>query len=325
MDVLVTGGAGFIGSNLVRGLLDIGERVRVLDDLSTGRAENLDGVLDGVDLVHGDIRVPETVRWATEGAEVVYHLAALPSVARSVADPLPTHRVNVDGTLNLLQAALAAGVRRVVYASSSSVYGDTPTLPKHEDMPVSPLSPYAASKLAGEAYCRAFATAYGLETTGLRFFNVFGPRQDPGSEYAAVVPTFITAMLDGRSPQIFGDGTQSRDFTFVGNVVQACQLAAAAPPAAGQVMNVGCGARTSLLELVGELNDLLGTRIEPSFSEPRTGDVRHSEAAIARAEELIGYRPAVGVREGLAETVEWFSGRTPAETRQSSLDRQIGR
>jgi UDP-glucose 4-epimerase len=309
MTILVTGGAGFIGSNLVHFLAASGYPIRVLDDLSTGSLDNLADVQSAVEAVTGDICDPEAVRRAMEGVEIVYHLAALPSVARSLVDPASTNRVNVDGTLNVLQFAKDAGVRRVVYASSSSVYGDTPTLPKDETMAQAPMSPYAASKLAGEAYCRAFATAFGLETVSLRFFNVFGPRQNPASEYAAAVPRFVTRMLAGERPEIFGDGHQSRDFTFVVNVVRACVLAGSAPGASGLAVNVGCGERISLLELVETINNLLGTRIEPVFAPPRPGDVRHSQASISKARDVLGYEPEVSVREGLAETLRWFSER----------------
>jgi nucleoside-diphosphate-sugar epimerase len=308
VNVLVTGGAGFIGSNLVRSLAADGHAVRVLDDLSTGRRENLDGVAGRVEVVVGDVRDRPLVREAVGGVEVVYHLAALPSVARSVADPRASHEVNVDGTLNVLLAAGDAGVRRLVYASSSSVYGDTPVLPKHEDMPASPRSPYAAAKLAGEAYCRAFSHVYPLEAVCLRFFNVFGPRQDPASQYAAVVPRFVTRMLAGEPAEVTGDGRQTRDFTYVANAVEACRLAAAAgPEAVGQAMNVGCADRISVLDLVHLINQLLGERLDPVFTPARPGDVRDSQAAIARAERLIGYRPLVPVREGLAATVRWFA------------------
>jgi UDP-N-acetylglucosamine/UDP-N-acetyl-alpha-D-glucosaminouronate 4-epimerase len=308
MNVLVTGGAGFIGSSLVRALAGDGHSVRVLDDLSTGRAGNLDGVAGDVELLEGDVRDPAAVAKAVDGAEVVHHLAALPSVARSVADPRTSHEVNVDGTLNLLLAAADAGVRRLVFASSSSVYGDTPVLPKHEDMPVSPRSPYAASKLAAEGYCRAFARVSPLETVCLRFFNVFGPRQDPASQYAAVVPRFVTRMLAGRPAQVTGDGHQTRDFTFVDNAVQACRLAAGAgPEAVGEAMNVGCGDRISVLDLVELVNDLLERPLAPEFVPARPGDVRDSQAAVARAERLIGYRPLVPVRDGIAATVRWFA------------------
>jgi nucleoside-diphosphate-sugar epimerase len=309
VNVLVTGGAGFIGSNLVGALAGDGHPVRVLDDLSTGHKENLDGVAGNVEVVLGDVRDRALVRGALDGVEVVFHLAALPSVARSVADPRASHEVNVDGTLNVLLAAGDAGVRRLVYASSSSVYGDTPLLPKHEEMPVSPRSPYAAAKLAGEAYCRAFSHVYPLETVCLRFFNVFGPRQDPASQYAAVVPRFVTRMLAGRPAEVTGDGRQTRDFTFVANAVEACRLAASAgPEAVGQAMNVGCADRISVLDLVGLINDLLGQRLDPVFTPARPGDVRDSQASTDKAKRLIGYRPLVPVREGMAATVRWFAG-----------------
>jgi nucleoside-diphosphate-sugar epimerase len=308
VSVLVTGGAGFIGSNLVRSLATDGEAVRVLDDFSTGRSENLAGLGGQVELVKADVRDQVQVGRAVAGVEVVYHLAALPSVARSVADPRASHQVNVDGTLNVLLAARDAGVRRLVYASSSSVYGDTPELPKHEEMPVSPRSPYAASKLAGEAYCRGFARVYPLETVCLRFFNVFGPHQDPASQYAAVVPRFITRMLAGLPAEVTGDGHQTRDFTFVANAVEACRRAAAAgPEAVGETMNIGCGDRISVLDLVDLINDLLGQAIAPVFTAPRPGDIRDSKAAVAKACDLIGYRPLVTVRDGLAATIGWFA------------------
>lgn len=303
MSVLVTGGAGFIGSNVVHHLVASGEQVRVLDDLSTGSAANLRGIEDKVELVIDDVRDPAAVWGAMTGVDVVYHLAALPTVARSVADPIGVNSVNVEGTLNVLVAARDADARRVVYASSSSVYGDTPTLPKYEDMATSPQSPYAASKLAGEMYCRAFTSVYGLETVSLRFFNVFGPGQDPASEYAAVIPRFISRMLAGEPPIIFGDGRQSRDFTYVDNAVRACVLAASAgPESAGEAMNVACGARITLLELVESLKEAVGTGLEPQFAPPRPGDVRHSLAAVGKAERLIGYVPSVLVRDGLART-----------------------
>ena len=312
MSVLVTGGAGFIGSNLVAALVADGSSVRVLDDLSTGSMANLGEVSEDVEVMVGDVRAPDQVRRALDGSEVVYHLAALPRVARSVADPFGTHLVNVNGTLNILVAARDAGVRRVVFASSSSVYGDTPTLPKHEDMAPRPQSPYAASKVAGEGYCRAFSNVFGMQAVSLRFFNVFGPRQDPSGEYATAVPRFISRLLAGERPTIFGDGKQSRDFTHIDNVVRACRSAAEAPRhIAGEAINVGCGERTSLLELIDMMNDIIGTSIEPVFAEPRPGDVRDTEASVEKARELLGYTPAVGLREGLERTVAWFAREAP--------------
>ena len=310
MGVLITGGAGFIGSNLCRSLAAARESVRILDDLSTGSRANLSDLNGAVDLMVGDVRNPWTVRRAMDGIDVVFHLAALPTVARSMADPHRSHDVNVTGTLNVLQAAREEEVRVLVYASSSSIYGDTPTLPKHEGMDPTPRSPYAASKLAGEAYCRAFHHAFGLPTVSLRFFNVFGPRQDPGSEYAAVIPRFATLMMEGRPPVIFGDGAQSRDFTFVANAVQACILAAeAGPDAAGEAMNVGCGQQITLVGLVAVMNRLLGTSIEPLHTDSRPGDVRHSRADLSKAQRLLGYQPLVDLDEGLAQTLGWLSER----------------
>jgi len=303
---LVTGGCGFIGSHLVVALVQRGERVRVLDNLATGRREHLAEVAADVEFLEGDLRDLDTVRRAVQGMEYVFHQAALASVPRSIAAPLPTHEANVTGTLHLLLAAREAGVRRVIYAASSSAYGDTPTLPKQEDMPPQPLSPYAAAKLAGEHYCAAFARSYGLDTVSLRYFNVFGPRQDPTSQYAAVVPRFITAMLRGEPPVIYGDGTQSRDFTYVANAVEANLLALDAPDLRGECINVACGERYSLLELVATLNELLGTNIAPRHAPRRPGDVWHSQASIAKAERLLGYRPVVSFKEGLRRTVTWY-------------------
>lgn len=303
---LVTGGAGFIGSHIVRALVRQGQRVRVLDNFATGRRANLTGLESEIELAEGDIRDLDAVRRAVAGVDCVVHQAALPSVARSLQDPLTTHQSNATGTLQVLIAARDAGVRRVVYASSSSVYGDTPKLPKVEDMTPQPLSPYAVSKLAGEKYCAVFTRLYDLETVCLRYFNVFGPRQDPTSEYAAVVPRFITAMLRGERPTIYGDGTQSRDFTFVDNAVYATLLAAQAPGVAGQCFNTACGRRYTLLELVAVLNAILGTRLEPRFTDPRPGDVKHSLADISKAQRGLGYSPQVSLEEGLRLTAEWF-------------------
>ncbi len=312
---LVTGGAGFIGSNIVAELVRRGERVRVLDNFATGKRENIAPFLSQVDLIEGDLRQLETMRQAVEGADYVLHQGALPSVQRSIEDPLTTDEVNARGTLNLLIAARDAGVRWVVYASSSSIYGDSPThmswtdstgLPKVETMKPAPKSPYAASKLAGEHYCQVFYQVYGLETVILRYFNVFGPNQDPTSEYAAVIPKFITAMLRGERPVIYGDGLQSRDFTFVVNVVEANLLAVDAEGAAGEVFNVACGKRYNLLELVEALNRILDTSLTPIHAAQRPGDVRHSQADVSKAKSMLGYRVEVAFEEGLGRAVEWY-------------------
>ena len=301
---LVTGGAGFIGSHLVDALVEGGRRVRVLDNLSTGSLENFADSWGRFEWVRGDVTDLDAVRHAAEGADVVFHQAALASVPRSVADPLATHHACAEGTMNVLLAARDAGARRVVYAASSSAYGNGEGLPKREDDLPAPLSPYAAAKLAGEYYCAAFTEVYGLETVRLRYFNVFGPRQAPDNPYAAVVPRFLRAMLRGESPLIHGDGHQSRDFTPVADVVRANLLAAEAPAAAGKVYNIARGGRVSLLDLVKAINRLLGTRLEPRFGPPRPGDVRHSQADITRARQDLGYRPRVGLNEGLRATLD---------------------
>ena len=306
---LVTGGAGFIGSHIVDALLSGGHRVRVLDNFSTGRRENLAHVMDKIELIEGDVRDRIAARYAVEGMEYVLHQAALPSVPRSIKDPLTSHEVNATGTLNILIAARGSGVKRLVYASSSSVYGDTPELPKREDMTPRPKSPYAASKLAGEQYCQALWNSYGLETVCLRYFNVFGPRQDPDSPYAAVVPLFISALLNGGKPRIYGDGQQTRDFTFVANVVQANLLAATAPRAAGAICNIACQKRTSLLSLLTMLGELTGKEPDVLFEAERPGDVRDSLARISLARDLLGYRPQADLREGLTTTVAWSAQR----------------
>jgi UDP-glucose 4-epimerase len=303
---LVTGGAGFIGSHLVRRLLADGERVRVIDNFSTGKRANLAEVLSSIELVEGDITDRATVTRAVDGVDYVLHQAALPSVPRSVKDPITTDFNNVRGTLELLVAARDAGVRRVVQACSSSAYGDTPTLPKVESMKPAPLSPYACSKAAGELYGCAFQHTYGLEYVGLRYFNVFGPRQDPTSQYAAVIPKFVTAYLRGEAPVIFGDGTQSRDFAFIDNVVQANLKACTAPEAAGHIFNIACGERTTLLEVLDQLAEIFGRRIEPRFEPARPGDVKHSLADIELSRRLLGYQPEIFFAEGLRRTVVWF-------------------
>jgi UDP-glucose 4-epimerase len=303
---LVTGGAGFIGSHLVEALLARGDRVRVVDNFSTGDPANLAAVRDRVEVFDADITDPGAL--AVRGVEVVFHEAALASVPRSVADPLATHEACATGTLNVLLAARDAGVRRVVYAASSSAYGNSERLPKRETDPTAPLSPYAVAKLAGEHYCAAFSEVYGLETVRLRYFNVFGPRQSPDSPYAAVIPLFVRAMLAGESPRIHGDGRQSRDFTFIEDVVRANLLAADAPGVSGRVYNIACGGRTSLLELVAMINRLLGSDIAPVHDAPRAGDVRHSQADIARAMAELGYRPQADITSGVRRCIECLSG-----------------
>jgi len=308
MVYLVTGGAGFIGSNIVEELLKRGEKVRVLDNFSTGKRENILPFLDRIELIEGDIRSYHIVREAVDGVDFVLHQAALPSVPRSIKDPITTNEVNVGGTLNILNAALDAGVKRVVYASSSSIYGNSEVLPKREDMTPNPMSPYAVSKLAGEKYCQVFSQIYRLETVCLRYFNVFGPRQDPNSQYSAVIPKFIAAMKKGERPTIYGDGKQSRDFTYVANVVEANLLACQVNSALGEVFNIACGKRYSLLGLVSKLNEIFGNNIEPIFTEPRKGDVRHSLASIVKAKKLIGYNPSVGFEQGLRKVVVYYEG-----------------
>jgi nucleoside-diphosphate-sugar epimerase len=307
---LVTGGAGFIGSHIAERLVHNGHRVRVLDDFSSGKETNLESFVDKVELIRGDIRDAALVKQATNGADVVFHEAALGSVPRSVADPLTTHEVNISGTLNVLLAARDAGVKRVVFASSSSVYGDTVELPKHEKMTPHPLSPYALSKLAGEHYARVFNHVYGLEVASLRYFNIFGPRQDPESQYAAVIPRFITALLDGRSPIVYGDGLQSRDFTYIDNVVNANLLAAEAEGVAGGVYNIACGGRYTLLELLAKLKEITGSDIEAIHEGARAGDPRDSQASIEEAARALGYRVTVGFDEGLFRSVDWYKRTT---------------
>ena len=303
---LVTGGAGFIGSNLVRGLLDRGLAVRVLDNFSTGFRENLAEVADRIHLAEGDVRDAAACRRACEGVEVVFHEAAIPSVPRSVADPQESFEANTVGTHNVLMAARDAGVRRVVFAGSSAVYGESEALPKRETMPMAPVSPYAAAKAAGELYLATFARAYGLETVTLRYFNVFGARQDPTNPYAGVIAALASRMLRGRPPVIFGDGTQSRDFVHIDNVVRANLLAAEAGAVHGEAVNIGCGTRVDLNTMVGIFNEVLGTSFEPIYEPPRAGDVMHSMADIAAARGLLGYEPQVDFRDGLARTLDWY-------------------
>jgi UDP-glucose 4-epimerase len=303
---LVTGGAGFIGSHLVEALVQRGDRVRVLDNLSTGFLSNLEGVRDEIEFLRGDLVDGPTVARAVEGVDTVFHQAALASVPRSVERPLETHAACVTGTLTLLDAARRAGVRRVVYAGSSSAYGDQPSQSKREtDLPA-PISPYGAAKLAAEYYLRAFWATYGLETVTLRYFNVFGPRQDPDSPYSAVIPLFISALLAGRQPVIYGDGRQSRDFTFVANVVHANLLAADAPDTAGRVLNAANGRSISLLELLSAINDLLGTKVVPRYEPARPGDIRESMADITLARTLLRYEPQVDFHEGLRRSIDYY-------------------
>ena len=307
MDCLVTGGAGFIGSHLVEGLVGRGDSVRVLDNFATGKRKNIAPWLDKIELLEGDIGDAQICARACKDVEVVFHLAALPSVFKSVTDPVTTHRTNIDGTFNMLVAARDAGVRRFVYAASSSAYGESVTLPKVETMPPQPLSPYAVQKLTGEFYCSVFAKCYGLQTLSMRFFNVFGPRQDPNSQYAAAIPAFATAILRDEPPTIFGDGEQTRDFTYIENVVRAGFLAAAAPETKGEVINIACGEHVSVNMIIGEINRLLGRNVRPKYDPPRPADIKHSWADISLAGHVIGYEPAVQFAEGLRRAIDWYS------------------
>jgi nucleoside-diphosphate-sugar epimerase len=317
--VLVTGGAGFIGSNLVEELLTRGHSVRVLDNFSTGHRHNLVALQDDIELVEGDLRSYERVHHAVRGCEVVFHQGALPSVPRSVHDPLTTSEINIGGTLNVLLTARDQGVRRLVYASSSSIYGDTPGFPRREDQMPRPLAPYPVSKLAAEQYCRVFWTVYGLETVALRYFNIFGRHQDPASQYSAVIPRFIFALREGRPPTIYGSGRQSRDFTHIDNVVAANLLAMEAPDAPGAVFNIACGDDHSLNELVEILNRLLDSVIEPIHVPPRRGEVERSWADISRAKQVLGYQPTVDLEQGLRRTLAAYEA-----DRQVDLAATIG-
>ncbi len=303
---LVTGGAGFIGSSLVRGLLKEGKTVRVIDNLSTGSIANLEGILDQVEYIDGDIRDLSTIQKASESIKYIFHQAAVPSVPRSIENPVDSNQSNIDGTLNVLLAARDQRVKRVIYAGSSSVYGDTPDLPKKEDMKPHPLSPYAVTKLTGEYYCQVFSDVYGLETVTTRYFNVFGPRQNPESQYAAVIPKFIDAFLRGNSPTVFGDGEQTRDFTFVDNVVHANILCSKAKKTSGEVINIATSSRISLNELISILKEITDRDIDPVYADPRKGDVRHSLADISRAQKMIGYQPIMDLKQGLRKTIQWM-------------------
>ena len=302
---LVTGGAGFIGSHLTEELVRRGERVRVVDNLATGKRANL-AHLSGVEFLEGDLADIAVAHRAVKGMEIVLHQAAIPSVPRSVEDPVTSNRANVDASLNLLVAARDAGVRRVVYAGSSSAYGDTPVLPKVESMSTAPLSPYALQKLVGEEYCRMFTRLYGLETVTTRYFNVFGPRQDPSSPYSGVISLFVSALCAGRAPTIHGDGEQTRDFTYVANVVDGVLRASSAPGVSGDVINVATGGRISLNQLFRTIRDLVGASVEPVYAAPRQGDVRDSRADIEKARRLLGYQPTVSFDDGLRKTIEWY-------------------
>ena len=308
---LVTGGAGFIGSHIVEALVERGNRVRILDNFSTGKEENLGNITqqhnNPIEIIKGDLRSEDVVKEAIEGIDYVFHLAALPSVSRSVEDPVGCSEINIIGTLNVLNASKNSNVKRVVYSSSSSAYGDSPELPKKETMEANPLSPYAVSKLAGETYCRVFTNIYGLETVSLRYFNVFGPRQDPDSEYAAVIPKFIKMMIKHSQPTIFGDGEQTRDFTYVRNVVDANLRAMETKGVEGGVFNIACGEKITINQLVNELGMILDNHIKPLYFEARKGDIKDSLADVSKAKEVLGYDPKIRLKEGLESTIRYFS------------------
>jgi len=306
---LVTGGAGFIGSHITEELVKRGHEVRVVDNFLTGKRENITSFLDKIELIEGDIRDFEVCKRASEGVDFVLHQAALPSVPRSIKDPLLTNEINIRGTLNILLASREVEVKRVVFASSSSVYGDDPQLPKKEGSEGSPLSPYAVSKRVGEMYCQVFSRILGLSTVCLRYFNIFGPRQDPLSQYAAVIPNFITRMLKEEKPVIFGDGEQSRDFTYVSNVVEANILASEAQDVSGEIFNIAYGERTTVNSLAARINEILMEEISPSYDEPRPGDVKHSFADISKARKMLKYEPLVPFDEGLKESIRWYRER----------------
>ena len=303
---LVTGGAGFIGSNICTKLINQGSFVRVVDNLITGKKSNLTNILDRIDFIEADMGDENVARKAMKDIDVVLHQGALSSVPRSVDDPAATHRHCVDATFTLLLAARDAGIKRFVYAASSSAYGDTPTLPKVESMPPGPLSPYAAAKIVGEYYAKVFYEVYGLETVSLRYFNIFGPHQDPTSQYAAAIPAFVTAILKDEKPTIFGDGEQSRDFTYIDNVVEANLLAAKAEHTAGEVLNIACGRAVTVNQIIEIINELLGKNIKPLYTDPRPGDVKHSLADITLAEKTIGYKPTVQFKQGLRLAIDWY-------------------
>jgi len=303
---VVTGGGGFIGSHIVEELVRRDVTVTVIDNFSTGKHENVEPFEDDIEVIEADIAEAKNLTQFLKGADYVIHQAAIPSVPKSIIDPVKSHNANVNGTLRLLVACREAGVKRVVYASSSSLYGDSPTLPKHEGMMPNPLSPYGAQKLFAEMYCQVFTRAYGLETVALRYFNVFGPRQDATSQYSGVLALFIPAVLQDRRPTIYGDGLQSRDFTFVKNVVEANLLACKAPAVAGEVFNVACGDRITVISMLQQINKITGKDIAPIYGDLRKGDIKHSQADITRAKERLGYQPKVSFEEGLRSTIEWY-------------------
>lgn len=303
---LITGGAGFIGSNMVRFLLEKGQSVAVLDNFETGKRENLTEVANNIEIIEGDIRNRDVVDKAVAGCDVVYHLAALGSVPRSIADPATTHDVNLNGTFNVFDAARVAKVRRVVFASSSSVYGQSPVLPQHEGLPLAPISPYAATKATGELYARAYDAAYGFQIACMRYYNVFGPRQDPHSQYAAAIPLFVSAYLRDEAPKIFDDGEQSRGFTYIDNVMNANYLAATVDEIHGEAMNISTETSVTVNTVVNTIRELLGKDIQPEYLPPRKGDIKHSLADISRAKELIGYEPLVSFDEGIRKAINWY-------------------
>lgn len=303
---LVTGGAGFIGSNMVRFLLDKGETVRVLDNFETGKHENLTEITDRIEVIESDIRDQATVKQAVEGAEVVYHLAALGSVPRSIDDPQTSHDVNVNGTFKMLKASSDANVKRFIFASSSSVYGDNPVLPQHEGLPLSPISPYGATKATCEIYCKAFYETYGLETISLRYYNVFGPRQDPNSQYAAAIPLFVSALLRDESPRIFDDGEQSRGFTYIENVLQANWLAVQVKETHGEAINISTVNAVTVNTVVKTITELLEKDIKPVYALPRPGDIKHSLADVSLAKDLIGYEPKISFDQGIRMAIDWY-------------------